>query len=300
VLFLFLDGVGIGTSDPGQNPFLTARLPTLRGLLGGALPTLDEPYVEGDGARAFPLDANLGLEGRPQSGTGQTALLTGENTARLFGRHFGPWTPTSLRPMLAERNVLVRAQAAGRSATFANAYPRGFLDRVPTRRQAAPPLAAQAAGVLNRNEQHLARGEAVASEIVNSGWRTGLGFVQLPEISSEEAGHNLATVARSHDLTFYAHYRTDQAGHTGERAAAHDALERVDSFLAGIVANMDHNTLLLVASDHGNVESLDGKHTRNPVMGLIVSKGRIPAGEHPTSITDVCELILGWIAQQRA
>ena len=296
VLFLFLDGVGIGTSDPEENPFLTAELPTLRDLLGGELPTLDAPDVRGRYARAFPLDATLGFEGRPQSGTGQTALLTGENAAHLFGRHFGPWTPTSLRPLLAERNLLVRAQQAGKRATFANAYPQGYLDRVPTRRQAAPPLAAHAAGLLSRHEHHLERGEAVASEIVNAGWRRGLGFSQLPIIRPENAGRNLSNLAKPYDLTLYAHYRTDQAGHSGERAVAHGALERVDSFLAGIVEHMDDDQLLVVASDHGNIESLDGKHTRNPVMGLVASRGGLPTGDPLDSIMDVCEAILGWMS----
>ncbi len=105
VLFVFLDGVGIGSSDPGRNPFLQARLPGLEGLLGGRLPTLDEPVVEGSRGRAIPLDANLGVDGIPQSGTGQITLMTGENAALAFGRHFGPWTPVRLRPLLIERNI---------------------------------------------------------------------------------------------------------------------------------------------------------------------------------------------------
>lgn len=298
VLFVFLDGVGIGSPNPKDNPFLTARVPTLREMLGGALPTLEAPQVQGPRAMSFPLDATLGVEGRPQSGTGQTALLTGENTARLFGRHFGPWTPTTLRPLLAEKNLLVRAHARGKSSAFANAYPRGYLDRVPTRRQAAPPLAADAAGVLDRHEHHLARGEAVASEIVNSGWRTGLGFRDLPVIDPGEAGRNLADLSRRFDLTFYAHYRTDQAGHEGSISAAHHALERVDSFLAGIMGALSKDTVLLVASDHGNIEALGDGHTTHPVLGLIASPDHIPSVDHMTSIMDVPAAILEWMDAQ--
>ena len=90
LLFIFLDGVGIGEEDPDRNPFMRARVPTLRGLLGGRLPTLRAPGVEGHRAFAFPLDAQLEVEGTPQSGTGQASLLTGTNAAAAYGRHFGP------------------------------------------------------------------------------------------------------------------------------------------------------------------------------------------------------------------
>src|SRR5687767_7872854 len=125
VVLLFLDGVGIGPADPSGNPFLTARLPELVGLLGG-VPTLDRSKLGTVRGRAFPLNATLGVPGTPQSGTGQTALLTGVNAAERFGSHFGPWTPVALRPLLEERSVLKRAVDGGLATAFANAYPRGW------------------------------------------------------------------------------------------------------------------------------------------------------------------------------
>src|SRR5262245_13683459 len=102
VVLLFLDGVGIGVSDPAINPFFGAELSVLRRLGGGELPTLDRPRLASRDAVIFPLDANLGVDGIPQSGTGQATLLTGVNAAERFGRHFGPWTPTALRPLVEE------------------------------------------------------------------------------------------------------------------------------------------------------------------------------------------------------
>lgn len=296
VLFVFLDGVGIGPADPAVNPFLSARLPTLVEALGG-IPTQESPSSQGPMGSAFPLDACLGVEGRPQSGTGQTALLTGDNAARTFGRHFGPWTPTGLRPLLAARNVLVRAREAGAAVAFANAYPEGYLQRVPTRRMAAPPLAADAAGVLDRHHVQLAAGEAVASEIVNDGWRTHLGFQELPVISPEQAGINLAGIAARHDVTLYAHYRTDQAGHEATLAAATVALERVDRFLAGVMQGIAEDTVVLVASDHGNIEELTGMHTTNPVLGMLLSRGNTPDPAGLASIMDVPARILEWLGE---
>ena len=291
VLFIFLDGVGIGPSEPDLNPFLQAELPGLERLLGGRVPTLDEPEVTGPRARALPLDANLGVAGTPQSGTGQIALLTGENAATAFGRHFGPWAPVRLRPLLLEKNVLSRALEAGHSAAFANAYPDGYLEGHGSRFPAAPPLAANAAGLLNRHAAELASGDAVSSEIVNGGWRDKLGHDEVPRITPGEAGANLARIAASVDLTFYAHYTTDYAGHQGSAKEAVAALERVDEFLSAVVDGLPEGDSLVVASDHGNLEDLTGGHTRNPVLGLLAG----PAAEAertPSSILDVAPLVL--------
>ena len=37
LLFLFLDGLGLGTDDPATNPLVRADMPRLRALLGGQL-----------------------------------------------------------------------------------------------------------------------------------------------------------------------------------------------------------------------------------------------------------------------
>ncbi|HET9948070.1 MAG TPA: alkaline phosphatase family protein [Longimicrobiales bacterium] len=275
VLLVFLDGVGIGPDDPEANPLVRARarIPALQNLTGGSTPTLARPRAEGPLGRAFPLTATLGVPGTPQSGTGQAALLTGENAAALFGRHFGPWTPVALRPLVEERSVLRAAADAGRTVAFANAYPRGWPGPNGGRRLAGPPLAARGAGVLDRHEEALAEGTAVASEITNDGWRERLGHARVPRVTPEEAGANLARIARTADLTLYAHYATDAAGHRRDMAAAVEALVRVDRLLAGLLAELSADTLLLVASDHGNLEDVRGGHTTNPALGIAAGPG---------------------------
>jgi hypothetical protein len=281
ILLVFLDGVGIGPDDPDVNPFVgtAERLPTLARLLGGSVPTLDRPRVSGPLGYAFPLAATLDVEGIPQSGTGQVALLTGESAAELFGGHFGPWTPVRLRPLVEERSVLRRAAAAGRSVAFANAYPRGWPGPRGGRRIAGPPLAARAAGVLDRHEEALGRGDAVASEIVNDGWRRHLGHASLPDVSPADAGANLARISRAADLTLFAHYATDTAGHEMDKGRAVAALARVDEFLGGLLAELSSDTLLLVASDHGNLEDVRAGHTKNPALGLAMGPGAEAAAD---------------------
>jgi hypothetical protein len=300
VLFIFLDGVGIGPSDAGVNPFLGAgdRIPTLQRLTGGKIPTLDAPHLEGPDGTSFPLDATLGVEGIPQSGTGQAALLTGESTAELYGRHFGPWTPVSLRPLVEERSLLRRAVAAGRRVAFANAYPRDWPGPRRGRHVAGPPLAARGAGVLTRHEEALGRGVAVSSEIVNDGWRAHLGHDWLPAITPEKAGENLARIAADADLTLFAHYSTDTVGHRGGMDEAIEALVRVDRLLEGVTGALASDTLLLVASDHGNLEDIRGGHTRNPALGLAAGPGATRAGAL-RDLREVAGFVLGVLGAEK-
>jgi hypothetical protein len=298
VLFIFLDGVGIGSSDPSLNPFLAARLPTLRELLAGGIPTLDDGGVlvpENGEALVAPLEARMGMEGLPQSGTGQTALLTGKNAALLYGRHFGPWVPVPLRPLMMGENLLSKAQERGFKCVFANAYPSQYIQVAWTKRPAGPPLAAQGAGLLTRTEVELAEGEALSSEILNTAWRNRLGLTHLPEITPTEAGRTLAAMAAEADLTLFAHYSTDTAGHQRSMKPAVEALQRVDSFLGGLIPDLQPGILLVLASDHGNIEDISQGHTTNPAFGLFFGPGVKQMASGASSITDIPSIILRYL-----
>lgn len=295
-ILVFLDGVGIGPGDGAHNPFAAARLPRIQALLGGRLPVaehLDEGgKLVAERAVLVAADATLGMEGLPQSGTGQTALLTGRNAAAEYGRHFGPWVPTPVRPMLAERNLLRRALDAGRTVAYANAYPLAGAPADPRifRRPAGPMLAAQSAGALTRGAAELVEGRAVASSITNERWRETLGSA-VPEVTPGEAAHTLARIASDADVTLFAHYDTDYTGHRGDLAGAVAALERVDAFLGALAEALPPETLLVASSDHGNLEDVRGGHTTNPVPVLALGAGREAFAE-ARSILDVTPAIL--------
>nr|NIV37810.1 peptidase [Anaerolineae bacterium] len=90
VLFLFFDGVGLGTGDPGRNPLAAADLPNMQDLLEGKRLLASAAPFHGSRASLFSLDACLGVEGTPQSATGQATLLTGKNVPAEIGAHYGP------------------------------------------------------------------------------------------------------------------------------------------------------------------------------------------------------------------
>lgn len=295
VLVVFVDGVGIGPPDASVNPFLRADLPTLRGLLGGALPTLDAPRVAGPRATSLAIDATLGVDGLPRSGTGHTALLTGVNAARRHGAHFGPWIPVALRGLVEGESFLRRGVDAGLETVFANAVPRGWPGPGGSRRVAGPPLAARGAGLLTRHVEALRVGRAVASEVGTEGWRRQLGHVDLPDVTPVEAGATLAALANGAQLTLWAHYGTDAAGHRGGMEGAVAALERLDAFLGGLLGAVREDLLVFLVSDHGNIEDVRGGHTRNPALGVIAGPRATERDQGVESLTDVAPALLGWL-----
>jgi hypothetical protein len=298
-LLLFLDGVGIGAADAASNAFVAAPPSTISALLDGALVAEATEPKQSRRASLVPLDAQLDVPGLPQSGTGQYSLFTGENGAQRFGRHYGPWVPTALREPLQRDNLLTRAQNNGRRIAFANAYPEELVEAAygngvfrpigPLR--AGPPLVAAGAGVLVRHTRALHEGVAISSEITNEAWRTHLHRHDLPRLDARAAGANLARIANQHDLTLFAHYNTDTAGHMQDLSEAIRALHLVDDFLAGILEPLAADVTLIVVSDHGNLEDARTGHTRNPAFGLAVGPGHEAFAEQVKSILDVATVL---------
>jgi 2,3-bisphosphoglycerate-independent phosphoglycerate mutase len=293
-LLLFLDGVGVGEEDPLRNPVAAARMPVLDGLLGGRAALIGAAAHASGPASFRAVDARLGVEGLPQSGTGQTSLLAGVNAAEILGRHFGPWVHTRLRDLLASDNLLSRTLRAGRVPAFANAYPHAYLtDRSGRvdRRPAAPPFAARAAGALTRDERDLHAGTAVASEIEHTAWIARVDPTLHP-VTAAAAGATLAGIAATADVTLFAHYATDTVGHTRDHVAAVEALERVDRFIGGLLAAADPDLLVVITSDHGNIEDVAAAHTLNPVPLIAVGPGAETVAAGATSIADVAPAML--------
>jgi hypothetical protein len=299
VLFIFLDGVGVGSDDPSINPLAAADAPALVEVLEGRKAVAESLPFSGARASAVALDATLGIPGLPQSGTGQIALLTGLNAAEHFGRHFGPYAPTSLRSLVEKESLLARTTRAGGRVAFANGYPAGLIamaadsGRRPLPLRAAITIAALGAGVLKRDEADIISGNAVASEITHDSWRKFAARPEIPAIAAAQAGRNLARIANTHDLTLFAHYATDSAGHLKDLSAGIAAWHLVDEFIGGVFSNLDEDVLLIVASDHGNLEDARTQHTRNPALCIVVGAGHQTLARRLHALTDVTPALLG-------
>lgn len=297
VLFLFVDGVGLAPAGR-DNPLSDAPTPAIHTLLNGAL-TIEHVCVSATTV-LLPLDATMGIEGLPQSGTGQTALLAGINAAALHGRHQPHFPPVALRPLLAERSIFRRLVRAGRRVAFANAFGIRYWEALSMRRlrRSASVIAAEGAGVRFRDDNDLRAGSALSWDITGETIRAGNG--DMPVIAARAAGARLARLATCYDLVFFETFLTDLAGH-GRLAhlaepnfpspsiaeQVHMAMERVDGLLAGVLDAMRSGDTLILASDHGNIESLSSPaHTRNPIPLLAIG----PAASHVAHLASIVQV----------
>jgi hypothetical protein len=278
VIFLFLDGVGLGANDPSVNPLAAAVYPTLDRLLGGQPPVLASGRVAGPGAHLIPADAQMGVAGRPQSATGQAALLTGLNAPQLLGEHYGPRPDDRVRAILDRAGIFRRLVNAGKQPYFCNAYPQRYFDVIHSgrRRLSAVPYAAVGGGQRLLVHRDILAGRALSADFTNQAWRDELGYADAPVYAAAEAGAVLWRIAQPYHFVFFEHWMTDVFGHDGALAPAVAMLQRFDGFLGGLLAAADlDNTLIIVASDHGNVEDCShGKHTTNPALALLIGAQR--------------------------
>ncbi len=298
VLMVFIDGVGLGDLDPANNPLVRARTPTLRGLLGR--PLAGREPVRTAAATMVPLDATLGIPGPPQSGTGQTALLTGENAAALIGRHVTAYPPPSLRAVLESHGLFTVLRRHGVSAALANAYTPQYFAAVAARklRHGAITLNALQAGVRLRGVDDLLAGRAVYQDLTNARLRAhGLA---VPLRTPEEAGRALAAIAAEEEFTLFEFFQTDLAGHRRVDDPV-GIVERLDRFLGAALGAVDlERTLVLLTSDHGNLEDeRTGGHTLNPVPAVLIGPERDTVAARLRSITDVAPACLDLLASGR-
>jgi hypothetical protein len=295
ILMVFVDGVGLGDPDPATNPLVRAATPTLRRLLGG--PLAGRAPVRTAHASLVPLDAQLGVPGLPQSGTGQAAILTGRNAPALVGRHVAAYPTAALRTLLEECGLFIRLRQCGIETALANAYTLEYFTAVAERRlrHAAITLNALQAGVRLRDLTDVCSGTAVYHDLTNARLREWGHTV--PVISPEAAGRHLAGLAARHPFTLFEFFQTDLAGHRRVPDPV-GVVERFDRFLGATLDATDADeTTVIVTSDHGNLEDeRTHGHTMNPVPALLVGAGRERVGERLRDLTDLtpaCVDLLG-------
>jgi 2,3-bisphosphoglycerate-independent phosphoglycerate mutase len=292
---LFWDGVGIGRASRETNPFFAADLPEFRKLFDGAMPHLSQRALHNNTASVVPLNATLGVEGLPQSGTGQTALFTGINAPRLIGKHFGPYPYSTLRPVIARENIFRKLTDRHRSVYYANAYPQRYFDHLATHKNriTVMPMAWMDCGFQLNDLDALREEAALSADITGDGW-VKRGFGKVPILHPREAGHRLVSLLEKHDFVLYDYFYTDHIGHSMSMDEAVGVLGMLDQFVGGIVEAMDFKRmLLLVTSDHGNLEDLSRKtHTRNPVPLVVVGSNHRKCAPQMKKLTHVTPAVV--------
>lgn len=294
ILFLFLDGVGLAPEGP-TNPFAGHDEGGLSHLAHGQrwIRPFDRRTESAHLLRS--LDATLGLDGLPQSGTGQATLLTGWNCAEKVGRHFGPFPHSKTYDALDRANLFHETQNLfpqhPAPAAFANAFPPQFFEAT-RRRSTVTTRCCEAAGVALRDVAALRNDNAIPADLTGTTWRDRLGLAVDPRPPAETA-EVLAGIARQHPMTFFEYFLTDKVGHRRIEMSPSTLLADLDSFLDGLLGALKPSEeTLLITSDHGNFEDTSHtRHTRNPVP-LIVYGWAAPHFANASDLTDVTPSIV--------
>jgi hypothetical protein len=285
VLLFFIDGLGIGTRG-SHNP-----LDGLQEAAPLAVFQDEEPEIIFDG-RLVRTDACLGVEGRPQSASGQTTILTGVNAPAALGYHKQGFPNEALREIISEHSLflqLKRARVAPNA--FANAYTPRFFETRP-RWVSATTVAVEAAGMRFRDLDDLQAGRAVFQDYTNEMLiERGL---DISTYTPEQAAEILASIAREHRFTLYEYFITDKTGHAQDMEAARIILVNLARFVRHLLSQLDlKRTTVLLTSDHGNIEDLSSRnHTLNPVPTLIWGEQKELVAARVRSLADITPAIV--------
>jgi 2,3-bisphosphoglycerate-independent phosphoglycerate mutase len=281
LLLLFIDGIGLGGSD--NNPLCSATGP-LRIMQG-----TEESYNFAGGILRAA-DATMGVPGLPQSATGQTAIFTGVNTARLIGRHLSGWPNARLRDLLQRDSIFIRLTSAGLRAAFANAFSTAYFLR-PVNRMSASTLHMLYAGLKPRWIWQIPAGEAVFQDFTNK-LLADSGF-PVPEQTPEAAGQTLAAMLEHQDFVLYEFFITDAAAHRRIRIEPAEVITLLEKMISSLLHSADlRRHCIALCSDHGNIEdSTSRSHTRNPIPLLAWGDGAVEMFHEVTSISGIANAV---------
>lgn len=285
VLLFFIDGLGIGTRGP-HNP--------LDGLSDAeplAVFQDEQPQIPFEGV-LVRTDARLGVEGRPQSASGQTAILTGINAPAQLGNHKQGFPNRVLLDIIRDHSIFLQLQRAGVGPiTFANTYTKSFFESRP-RWISATTAAVEAAELRFNTVEDLRADRAVYQDFTNAVLLDR--GEQVPLRTPSQAGEVLASIAARHRFTLYEYFLTDKVGHAQDFERARTVLQNLARMISHFLFAVDLRiTTVILTSDHGNIEDLSTRsHTLNPVPTIVWGRRRQEIAERISSLIDITPAIV--------
>ena len=283
VIYLFVDGLGL-REPAADNPVNSEVCPTLWRLIE---------------RHSKPIDACLGIDGPPQSATGQATMFTGVNCPKAMGRHCEGFPGPALRKIVEEDNIFLQLTKSGKKIRFADAYLIDSVDELVARRfksvttvmaLTVPESVATADDLLADNAlmQDLTR-ETIQDRYPN-----------IPIIPPQRAAEHLFYIALKNDFTLYEFFQSDVAGHSMDYTRACAVLRVYDRFLAALTRYAEAAGItIILTSDHGNIESMNERgHTLNPVPFIAVGPKEEEIRNKVNSLADVTPTILAAFNQK--
>lgn len=279
-IFIFIDGIGIAPAGP-DNPVAPSVCPYICHLI--------EKHCR-------PVDACLGVDGIPQSATGQSAIFTGRNASAFMGRHVEGFPGPTLRRFVESDNVFLTLKQLGKKAKFADGYLSDSVDEIRNRRfRSVTTTAALTVPETISLKADLFANQAVLHDITRD-LLVKKGYPGAT-ISPATAAEHLLQLALGFDYTLFEYFLTDRAGHSCSYETAAATLSVVDSFLEALIpVAVEMNFGVTIISDHGNIETVSFKgHTRNPVPLIAVGPGADAILSSCESLVDVTPAVISAI-----
>lgn len=311
MIFIFLDGVGIGDNSK-LNPFFIAN--------GQYLPFYQGINKLADGTVVKKIDPLLNIPGIPQSASGQTTIFTGENIPAILNTHKGSYPDQFMRKIIKRKNLLQILKNSNVRVKFLNAYPVFskfftarhikilddgrffFSEKFPDifkRKISTTTCMMISCDLSPYNEKDIIAKRSIYQDFTNSALiEKGL---KISEFSPETAADIIFSNSRSNDFILYEYFQTDIYGH---RRSFHDCvylIKQLDRLLKKLISllNNKYDTLLLT-SDHGNLEDYSTKsHTKNQVPLVIWGKQKKKLREEINNIADITPAIINFFNQQK-
>jgi 2,3-bisphosphoglycerate-independent phosphoglycerate mutase len=287
MIFVFIDGLGIGTKSKSINPIYRCKAKTLKKLLKSK--------------NMVPIDASLGIDGLPQSATGQTAIFTGVNASQILGRHLSGQPTITLRNIISKNNLFKHLVTMGYTVTNSNVYREKYIQELSiqgSRKQmpSVTTVMCLSAGTVLRTTKQYRQGKGIYHDITGH-ILNDLGY-QTPIITPEEAAKRLYAISRNYSFTLFEHFITDIAGHSTNMDISIERILILDKFLESLLKLIDYeNDVLVITSDHGNIENMSLKtHTYNKVPFIYLGNRADMLGTNVASLVDITPAIINFFS----
>ncbi len=285
VILFFIDGLGIGNEN-SSNPFSRiAGCEPLAHFINRTTPVSQNGIM-------IPTDPRLGIEGRPQSASGQTTILTGENAPQILGFHKQGFPNAILREVINEHSVFLQLKNKGiNEAIFANAYTPQFFQETP-RWKSATTVAVESAGIRFKRISDLRGRKALFHDFTNESLKER-GF-DIPLFTEIDAAEILADLSNENKFVLYEHFITDKIGHAQDFEKAKTHLPLLARFIRETLKRIDlEKTTFILTSDHGNVEDLSVRnHTLNDIPTIIWGRNKKLTAERIKDLSDITPAIV--------
>ena len=186
VLFLFIDGVGLRAAAT-DNPVNPEVCPALCRLIT---------------KHGKPIDARLGIDGPPQSATGQATMFTGVNCAAAMGKHCEGFPGPNLRKIVETGNLFKQLRDRGKEVCFSDAYLVDSAEELAARRfKSVTTVMALTTPETIRTVDDLQNGQAVLQDLTRETIQDR--WPDIAVIPPQRAAEHLAAIVRRYDFTLF-------------------------------------------------------------------------------------------------